>query len=141
MLFPDFTTGTGNGTVTMTFASGDTLFGNLHEQIDFSSPPDATAFTQIIDVTGGTGAFLSYTGKLTGSGTTNLATSTALWFQMTLMVLILHWLTETERVNKRSFTLRRQPAAQQHGADPPPRRTRAAAVRLADARQPPGILR
>jgi hypothetical protein len=77
LLFPDLTTGAGSGTFTMTFANGDTLFGNLCEQLDLSSPPNAP-FTQIIDVTGGTGAFLWYNGTLTGGGTGNLATGT-LW--------------------------------------------------------------
>lgn len=76
MGFPNLSTGALTGTFTMTFANGDTLAGNLHEQLDLSSPPAAVPFTQIIDVTGGTGTFLWYNGTLTGSGTANLVAGT-----------------------------------------------------------------
>jgi hypothetical protein len=69
-------TGQAGGTFTMTFSTGDTLFGTLQEQLDLSSPPIAP-FTQIMNVTGGTGALLSYRGILTGAGTVNLAEGTA----------------------------------------------------------------
>ncbi|HSU31536.1 MAG TPA: PEP-CTERM sorting domain-containing protein [Bryobacteraceae bacterium] len=72
MSFPDLATGANVGTFTMTFANGDTLVGALHEQLDLSSPPTAAAFTQTLDVTGGTGSFFWYNGTLTGSGTANL---------------------------------------------------------------------
>ena len=73
MAFPNLATGAVTGTFTATFANG-TLFGNLFEQLDFSAPPTAVPFTQILEVTGGTGAFLWYNGRLTGSGTANLVT-------------------------------------------------------------------
>jgi hypothetical protein len=73
MGFPNLATGALTGTFTMTFTDG-TLFGNLFEQLDFSAPPNAIPVTQIIDVTGGTGAFLWYNGRLTGSGTINMVT-------------------------------------------------------------------
>ena len=69
---PNPATGEANGTFTMTFSTGDTLFGDLHEQLDLSTPP-IVPFTQILTVTGGTGALLSYRGTLTGGGTGNLA--------------------------------------------------------------------
>ena len=72
MSFPNVATGANVGTFTMTFASGDTLVGILHEQLDLSSPPTAVALTQTLDVTGGTGAFLWYNGTLTGNGTANI---------------------------------------------------------------------
>jgi hypothetical protein len=71
--FPNLTTGLLTGTFTATFANG-TLFGNLFEQADLSAPPNAIPVTQILDVTGGTGAFLWYNGRLTGSGTANFVT-------------------------------------------------------------------
>lgn len=74
--FPNLTTGTNRGTFTATFAQGDTLVGNLYEQFDLSFPLDAAPLTQVIEVTGGTGAFLWYNGTLTGSGTVNLLTGT-----------------------------------------------------------------
>jgi hypothetical protein len=69
-------TGQAGGTFTMTFSSGDTLFGTLHEHLDLSSPPIAP-FTQVLHVTGGTGALLLYRGTLTGGGTVNLEQSIA----------------------------------------------------------------
>jgi len=70
--FPNLATGDNDGTFTMTFSNGDTLVGTLHEHDDFSSPP-IVPFTQILNVAGGTGAFLWYHGTLTGSGALNLA--------------------------------------------------------------------
>jgi hypothetical protein len=70
--FPNLATGNNDGTFTMTFSNGDALVGTLHEHDDFSSPP-IVPFTQILNVTGGTGAFLWYHGTLTGGGTLNLA--------------------------------------------------------------------
>jgi hypothetical protein len=72
---PNLATGEADGTFTMTFGTGDTLFGALHEQLNLSSPP-IVPFTQILDVTGGTGAFLWYRGTLTGGGTGNLVNNT-----------------------------------------------------------------
>jgi hypothetical protein len=65
MVFPDLTLGTGDGTFKMTFADGDTLFGTLHYVPDFSQFP-IVPITQLLTVTGGTGAFLWYHGTLTG---------------------------------------------------------------------------
>jgi len=65
MVFPNFATGTGDGTFKMTFTDGDTLFGTLLYVPDFSQFPIAP-ITQLLTVTGGTGAFLSYSGTLTG---------------------------------------------------------------------------
>jgi len=65
MIFPDLATGAGDGTFKMTFTDGDTLFGTLHYQGDFSSFP-IVPFTQLLTVTGGTGEFLLYRGTLTG---------------------------------------------------------------------------
>jgi hypothetical protein len=65
MIFPDLATGAGDGTFKMTFMDGDTLFGTLHYQGDFSSFP-IVPFTQLLTVTGGTGEFLLYHGTLTG---------------------------------------------------------------------------
>ncbi|MFL6463485.1 MAG: PEP-CTERM sorting domain-containing protein [Bryobacteraceae bacterium] len=71
----NLTTGENNGTFTIAFANGDTLVGTLHEQDDLSSPP-TVPFTQVLNVTGGTGSFLWYNGTLTGGGTINLAAGT-----------------------------------------------------------------
>jgi hypothetical protein len=65
-------TGAVNGTFTATFANG-TLFGDLLEQADLSAPPTAVPIAQTLVVTGGTGAFLWYNGRLTGGGIANLA--------------------------------------------------------------------
>src|ERR1700757_973845 len=65
MIFPDLATKAGDGTFTMTFTDGNTLFGTLHYQGDFSTFP-IVPFTQLLTVTGGTGAFLLYHGTLTG---------------------------------------------------------------------------
>jgi hypothetical protein len=65
MIFPDLSTGSGDGTFKMTFTDGDMLFGTLHVQGDFSSFP-IVPFTQFLTVTGGTGALLLYHGTLNG---------------------------------------------------------------------------
>ena len=64
-IFPNLATGAGDGTFTMTFTDGDTLFGTAHYQGDFSTFP-IVPFTQLLTVTGGTGALLLYHGTLTG---------------------------------------------------------------------------
>lgn len=71
MAFVNLATGAVTGTFTATFANG-TLFGNLFEQADLSAPPTAVPITQTLEVTGGTGAFLWYNGRLTGGGIANL---------------------------------------------------------------------
>jgi hypothetical protein len=65
MIFPNLATGAGDGTFVMTFTDGDTLFGTAHYQGDFSQFP-IVPFTQLLTVTGGTGALLLYHGTLTG---------------------------------------------------------------------------
>lgn len=65
MIFPDLATGTGDGTFKMTFTDGDTLFGTAHYVGDFSTFP-IVPFTQLLTVTGGTGALFYYHGTLTG---------------------------------------------------------------------------
>jgi hypothetical protein len=64
-IFPNLATKAGDGTFKMTFTDGDTLFGTLHYQGDFSTFP-IVPFTQLLTVTGGTGALLLYHGTLTG---------------------------------------------------------------------------
>jgi hypothetical protein len=65
MIFPNLATKAGDGTFKMTFTDGDTLFGTLHYQGDFSTFP-IVPFTQLLNVTGGTGTLLLYHGTLTG---------------------------------------------------------------------------
>jgi hypothetical protein len=75
MIFPDLATKAGDGTFKMTFTDGDTLFGTLHTQGDFSTFP-IVPFTQLLTVTGGTGAFLLYHGTLTGLEISNQTNGT-----------------------------------------------------------------
>jgi PEP-CTERM motif len=65
MIFPNLATKASDGTFKMTFTDGDTLFGTTHYQGDFSTFP-IVPFTQLLTVTGGTGAFVLYHGTLTG---------------------------------------------------------------------------
>src|SRR3954454_9273019 len=69
--FVNLATGAVTGTFTASFANG-TLFGNLFEQADLSAPPTPVPISQTLEVTGGTGAFLWYNGRLTGAGIANL---------------------------------------------------------------------
>jgi len=64
-VFPNLATGVGDGTFKMTFTDGDTLFGTLHYVPDFSQFPIAP-ITQLLTVTGGSGALFYYHGTLTG---------------------------------------------------------------------------
>jgi hypothetical protein len=66
----DLTTGLLNGSVTMTFANGNMLFGNLFEDVSQVIPTGGTggAFTQMFTFTGGTGEFAGATGSLSGAG-------------------------------------------------------------------------
>jgi hypothetical protein len=73
MAYVNLSMGAVTGTFTATFANG-ALFGNLFEQVDLSAPPTAVPITQILEVTGGTGAFLWYNGRLSGGGIANLVT-------------------------------------------------------------------
>jgi hypothetical protein len=75
MIFPDLSTGSGDGTFKMTFTDGDTLFGTLHVQGDFSFFP-IVPFTQLLTVTGSTGEFLLYHGTLTGLELSNQSNGT-----------------------------------------------------------------
>ena len=75
MIFPDLSTGSGDRTFKMTFTDGDTLFGTLHVQGDFSTFP-IVPFTQLLTVTGGTGEFLLYHGTLTGLEISNQTNGT-----------------------------------------------------------------
>ena len=70
MIFPNLSTGAGDGTFVMTLTDGDTLFGTAHYQGDFSTFP-IVPFTQLLTVTGGTGALLWYHGTLTGLEVSN----------------------------------------------------------------------
>ncbi len=72
--FPDLATGAYTGSFSIAFASGGSLFGDFHGDTDFTSPPTATAFTEILDVNGGTGPFAGYSGTLSGNGLLNLLT-------------------------------------------------------------------
>jgi hypothetical protein len=65
MIFPDLAAWTGDGTFEMTFTDGETLFGTAHYVPDFSSFP-IVPITQLLTVTGGTGALLLYHGTLSG---------------------------------------------------------------------------
>jgi hypothetical protein len=64
----DLTTGLNNGTFSMTFADGDTLFGNLFEDDSALGPTNTGPFTQTLTFTGGTGEFLDATGSVSGGG-------------------------------------------------------------------------
>ena len=55
----------GNSGFKMTFTDGDTLFGTAHYERGISTPL-IVPFTQLLTVTGGTGALLLYHGTLTG---------------------------------------------------------------------------
>jgi hypothetical protein len=70
LIFPDLATGAGDGTFKMAFEDGDTLFGTAHYQGDFSTFP-IVPFTQLLTVTGGTGALVFYHGTLTGLEVSN----------------------------------------------------------------------
>jgi hypothetical protein len=65
----DLTTGLLNGTVIMTFADGNMLFGNLFEDVTQVVAMGGTGpFTQILTFTGGTGEFAGATGSVSGAG-------------------------------------------------------------------------
>lgn len=74
--FPDLSTGVVTGTFTFTFGDGSALFGDFNEQVGFSAPPAATPYTNVLNVTGGTGSLLWYSGVLTGTGTIDLVVGT-----------------------------------------------------------------
>lgn len=66
----DLTTGLLNGTFNMLFANGDTLSGNVFEDVSaiIASPTQTGPFTQTLTFTGGTGEFAGATGSASGSG-------------------------------------------------------------------------
>jgi hypothetical protein len=73
----DLTTGLLNGSFTMTFADGNTLSGNLFEDVSEVVATGGTggAFTQIFTFTGGTGEFAGATGSLSGTGVAGIGGS------------------------------------------------------------------
>src|SRR6478609_3513619 len=66
----DLTTGLLNGTFTMTFANGNTLSGNLFEDVSqlLATGGTSGSFTQMFTLTGGTGGFAGASGSLSGAG-------------------------------------------------------------------------
>jgi hypothetical protein len=65
----DLTTGMNNGSFSLTFADGSTLFGNLLEDDSLVLAGGGTGpFTQTLTFTGGTDEFLGATGSMSGSG-------------------------------------------------------------------------
>jgi hypothetical protein len=65
----DLTTGLLNGTVIMTFADGNMLFGNLFEDVTQVVAMGGTGpFTQMLTFTGGTGEFAGAAGSVSGVG-------------------------------------------------------------------------
>ncbi|HEY0778044.1 MAG TPA: PEP-CTERM sorting domain-containing protein [Gemmatirosa sp.] len=65
----DLTTGQLNGSVVMTFATGDQLFGDLFENVSQLIATGGTGpFTQRLSFEGGTGLFAGASGVLTGGG-------------------------------------------------------------------------
>lgn len=64
----DVTTGLLNGTFTVMFANGDTLLGNVFEDVSAVVATGAGPFTQTLTFTGGTGEFAGATGSTSGAG-------------------------------------------------------------------------
>jgi hypothetical protein len=64
----DLTTGLLNGTFSMMFANGDTLLGNVFEDVSAIVATGAGPFTQALTFTGGTGEFAGATGSTSGAG-------------------------------------------------------------------------
>jgi hypothetical protein len=65
----DLTTGLDSGTFTITFADGDTLFGNIFEvDSDELLNTNVGSFEQMLVFTGGTGEFAGASGSTTGGG-------------------------------------------------------------------------
>ncbi|MBV9307632.1 MAG: PEP-CTERM sorting domain-containing protein [Acidobacteriaceae bacterium] len=66
----DLTTGLLNGTFSMVFANGDTLSGNVAEDVSaiIASPDGTGPFTQTLTFTTGTGGFAGATGSASGNG-------------------------------------------------------------------------
>ena len=74
----DLTTGLLNGTFSFVFANGDTLSGNVFENVSaiVASPDGTGPFTQTLSFTGGTGEFAGATGSVSGSGSVGTTTGT-----------------------------------------------------------------
>lgn len=66
----NLTTGLLNGNFSITFADGDTLVGNVFEDVSsvIASPSGTGPFTQTWKFTGGTGEFAGATGSASGKG-------------------------------------------------------------------------
>lgn len=64
----DLTTGLLNGTFSLMFANGDTLFGNVFEDVSAVIATGTGPFTQTLTFTGGTGEFAGATGSTSGAG-------------------------------------------------------------------------
>ncbi len=74
----DLTNGLNNGSFSMTFANGDTLFGGLFENDSAVLATNTGPFTQTLTFKGGTGDFAGATGSVSGGGligTTGFTTS------------------------------------------------------------------
>ena len=73
----DLTTGLLNGSITITFANGDTLFGNVFEDVSAVVASGGTGpFTQSFTFTGGTGEFAGASGSTSGGGIATNAVTT-----------------------------------------------------------------
>jgi hypothetical protein len=64
----DLTTGQLNGTVSLKFADGNTLSGNLFEDVSAVLATNTGPITGILTFTGGTGEFAGATGSVSGAG-------------------------------------------------------------------------
>ena len=64
----DLTTGLLNGTFNIVFANGDTLFGNVFEDVSAVIATGTGPFTQALTFSGGTGEFAGATGSTSGAG-------------------------------------------------------------------------
>ena len=64
----DLTTGLLNGNFNILFANGDTLFGNVFEDVSAVVATGTGPFSQTLTFTGGTGEFAGATGSTSGAG-------------------------------------------------------------------------
>jgi len=64
----DLTTGLLHGTISILFANGDTLAGNVFEDVSELVATGGGSFTQTLTFTGGSGMFAGATGSVSGSG-------------------------------------------------------------------------
>jgi hypothetical protein len=72
----DLTTGLLNGTFSFVFANGETLSGNVSEDVSAVIANGTGAFTQTLSFTGGTGEFAGVTGSASGSGSVDTTVTT-----------------------------------------------------------------